>query len=71
VENVGQYVSGHQYGACTSGRSAIQTAKFSYSSANWCASSPSSSYDIWMLAIGNSESASVTSIERPVSDKTI
>jgi hypothetical protein len=68
---VGQWVCGHQYGACSTGRNVIETKSFAYSSASGCASNPDSQYDLWMIAVGNSETASPTSIELPVSDKTV
>jgi hypothetical protein len=70
--NVGQWACGHQFGACSAGRNIIQTQTFTYTSANGCASNPNSQYNVWMVALVGSETAgSVTSIELPVSDKTV
>jgi hypothetical protein len=63
---VGQWVCGHQFGACSSGRNDIMTSAFFYSSASGCASNPNSAYNVWTVAYGTQ-----TSIELPVSGKVV
>jgi hypothetical protein len=66
---VGQWACGQAEGPCSTGRNYVTTWAFDYSTASGCASNPNSSYDVWMIALGNYETGSPTGIELPVSGK--
>jgi hypothetical protein len=64
-DGIGQWVCGHQFGACSAGRNYITAAWTNYySSASGCSSEPNSTYDVWTVV-----TAGLTGIELPVSGK--
>jgi hypothetical protein len=63
ISGMGQWVCGHQFGACTSGRPSITTHAHDYDSASGCSTQPNSLYDMWTVATGGTE------IELPVTGK--
>ncbi len=60
---IGQWVCGHQYGACSTGRNYVSGVTNYYSSASGCSSQPNSMYDVWTVAYTG------TRIELPKSAK--
>src|ERR1700730_2373112 len=60
---MGQWVCGHQFGACATGRNNVISAALYYSSASGCSSETNSTYDVWTVATQGTE------IELPVSAK--
>jgi hypothetical protein len=66
LSGMGQWVCGHQYGACTTGRPSITSSAEFYGSGSGCSSLPNSTYDLWTVA-----DQGTTGIELPVSGKWI
>ena len=60
---MGQWVCGHQFGACSTGRNYLTSRVLYYSSASGCSSETNSTYDVWTVATQGTE------IELPVSGK--
>lgn len=60
---MGQWVCGHQFGACATGRNNVISGALYYSSASGCSSETNSTYDVWTVATQGTE------IELPVSAK--